>query len=48
MCASDVAPVLVMVDEAVAIGKRADFESLHKCRDFSKIKEWMWNDMALP
>ncbi|KAJ5720495.1 uncharacterized protein N7483_008429 [Penicillium malachiteum] len=48
MCASDVTPFLSTVDNDSIIGKRADFESMHKCRNFSKIQEWMWDNLAIP
>ncbi|KUL80348.1 hypothetical protein ZTR_09709 [Talaromyces verruculosus] len=40
--ATDVTPVLAIVDRnGMSIRRRGDFESWHKCRNFSKIFEWM-------
>lgn len=48
MCTSDVTPFLAIRDETAPIGERADFKFMHKCRNLSKLKDWMWDNMALP
>jgi len=40
MCQADLSPVLVMRDRATPRGQRADFNSHHRCRNFTKIQEW--------
>ncbi|KAJ6149819.1 Protein of unknown function DUF3328 [Penicillium samsonianum] len=41
MCAGDVTPVLVRLDESKPLGAEADFSTHHKCRRFNKLTEWM-------
>ncbi|EFQ24894.1 hypothetical protein CGRA01v4_06855 [Colletotrichum graminicola] len=39
MCFADVTPLFVRLGGP--LGKRADFETHHKCRNFTKIEQWM-------
>lgn len=39
MCSSDVSLLYVQIGGAA--GRRADFASHHKCRDFRKIERWI-------
>ncbi|TDZ21041.1 Cyclochlorotine biosynthesis protein O [Colletotrichum orbiculare MAFF 240422] len=41
MCTADVTPVLAWKDPEAPLGKRADFSTFHRCRNFDKIKSWM-------
>ncbi|KAJ6128951.1 Protein of unknown function DUF3328 [Penicillium samsonianum] len=41
MCAGDVTPVLVRLDDSKPLGAEADFSTHHKCRRFDKLTEWM-------
>jgi hypothetical protein len=41
MCAGDVTPVLVRLDDSKPLGAEADFSTHHKCRRFDKLLEWM-------
>lgn len=41
MCAADVTPYLIEVDEGAPLGGRADFGAVHKCRDWGKIEGWI-------
>ncbi|KAK1973380.1 hypothetical protein LZ30DRAFT_611001 [Colletotrichum cereale] len=41
MCTADVTPVLAWMDPEAPLGKRADFSTFHRCRNFDKIKDWM-------
>ncbi|KAG8422226.1 hypothetical protein J3459_010565 [Metarhizium acridum] len=40
MCYADVTPVLLMYDEAAG-GRRTDFNTHHKCRNFQKIMDYI-------
>lgn len=41
MCYGDITPVLIYEDAASAIGRRADFNTHHKCRNFDKIRDFV-------
>jgi len=41
MCYSDITPVLVEVDHTKRLGRKADFNVHHKCRNFEKIVNWV-------
>lgn len=41
MCAGDVTPVLVRLNDSTPLGAEADFSTHHKCRRFDKLTEWM-------
>lgn len=45
MCFADVTPLLIRLGGAA--GAHADFETHHKCRDFSKIEEWIENNWTV-
>ncbi|KAI1124165.1 hypothetical protein F5Y10DRAFT_37005 [Nemania abortiva] len=40
MCNADLTPMLVLKDDSVAIGSKADFNVHHKCRRWDKVVEW--------
>jgi hypothetical protein len=40
MCHGDMTPLLVAKDPNEPIGRRADFDTHHKCRNFTKLQEW--------
>ncbi len=40
MCAGDVTPVLLRVDESKPLDQ-ADFSTHHKCRRFDRLTDWM-------
>ena len=41
MCIGDVTPLLVKIDPSSPNGESPDFDTLHKCRKFDKLQEWM-------
>ncbi|KAM7189748.1 protein of unknown function (DUF3328) domain containing protein [Rhypophila sp. PSN 637] len=41
MCQGDVTPVLKYKMPSAALGKKPEFSSHHKCRNFTRIKEWV-------
>lgn len=41
MCYGDVTPVLIEVAPDAPLGRRADFNVHHKCRNFEKLTEWV-------
>ncbi|KAI6322301.1 hypothetical protein MCOR29_004806 [Pyricularia oryzae] len=41
MCWGDVTPLLVRLDGQGHDGRRADFDTHHKCRNWDKIESWM-------
>ena len=41
MCAGDVTPILSEVAPEEKGGYRPDFNTMHKCRDFEGIREWV-------
>jgi hypothetical protein len=41
MCQSDVTPLFVLNDPSNASGRKADFNSHHRCRNFENIKQWV-------
>ncbi len=40
MCQGDMSPLLVTKDPDRPIGRKADFNTHHKCRNFTKLQEW--------
>lgn len=40
MCTSDVTPVLLERDPDDRLRVKADFHTLHKCRDFERVQRW--------
>ncbi|KAK1973944.1 hypothetical protein LZ30DRAFT_814329 [Colletotrichum cereale] len=46
MCAGDVTPFLVTLDPKNKLGESADFETLHKCRNFAKLADWSKTHVA--
>ncbi|WPH00671.1 Hypothetical protein R9X50_00350100 [Acrodontium crateriforme] len=49
MCSGDITPLLVKYDKNRAIGRVADFDVHHKCRDFEKIVDWIKvNGVSVP
>lgn len=47
MCTADVTPFLAINNADVPLGRVADFNTLHKCRNFDKIKTWMKDHVAV-
>ncbi|EKV12732.1 hypothetical protein PDIG_41680 [Penicillium digitatum PHI26] len=47
ICAGDVTPVLLRLNESKPLGAEADFSTHHKCRRFDKLTEWM-KEHAVP
>lgn len=45
-CWSDVTPVLVKLGGPV--GRKADFNTHHKCRKFDKIEDWIDEKWTVP
>jgi hypothetical protein len=41
MCYGDITLVLVEVDHTYRLGRKADFNVHHKCRNFEKIVNWV-------
>jgi hypothetical protein len=41
MCYGDITPVLAEVDHKQRLGRKADFNVHHKCRNFEKIVNWV-------
>ncbi|KAK1564009.1 uncharacterized protein LY79DRAFT_573810 [Colletotrichum navitas] len=41
MCTADVTSILAWEDPEVPLGRRADFGTFHRCRNFYKIEDWM-------
>ncbi|KAB8230025.1 hypothetical protein ETB97_006249 [Aspergillus alliaceus] len=48
MCVADVTPLLFVEDPNAFQGKTPDFNTMHKCRNFWEIREWVFDNMALP
>jgi Mycotoxin biosynthesis protein UstYa len=48
MCYSDITPVLIKVDHKAQLGRKADFNVHHKCRNFEKIVNWVDGNGRLP
>ncbi|KAE8374160.1 hypothetical protein BDV26DRAFT_284485 [Aspergillus bertholletiae] len=40
MCAGDATPYLIKIVPDRPLGEGPDFNTLHQCRDFGRIKEW--------
>jgi hypothetical protein len=40
MCHGDMTPLLVTKERDEVTGWRADFRTHHKCRNFTKLREW--------
>ncbi|KAI1118047.1 hypothetical protein F5Y14DRAFT_400928 [Nemania sp. NC0429] len=40
MCNADLTPMLVLKDDSVAVGSKADFDVHHKCRRWDRLVEW--------
>ncbi|PLB50807.1 hypothetical protein P170DRAFT_425108 [Aspergillus steynii IBT 23096] len=40
MCAADATPYLIKMAPDRPLGEGPDFNTLHQCRDFSKVTEW--------
>jgi hypothetical protein len=40
MCQSDTTPLLALKDPGGPLGKKADFNTHHRCRNFTKIQDW--------
>jgi hypothetical protein len=41
MCHSDVTPLLMLNEPSNAFGRKADFNSHHRCRNYDNIKQWV-------
>jgi Mycotoxin biosynthesis protein UstYa len=48
MCTADVTPFFTIMDDTAKSGKRPDFNTQHKCRNFDKLKDWMRGHTAIP
>ena len=46
MCASDVTPLVFIQDATKPEGRKSDFDTRHKCRNFHKIQEWAMSNMG--
>lgn len=40
MCNADLTPMLVLKDDTVAVGSKADFNVHHKCRRWDRLVAW--------
>ncbi|KUI70377.1 hypothetical protein VM1G_06403 [Cytospora mali] len=40
MCHGDMSPLLVTMDPNEPLGRKADFNTHHRCRNFTKLQEW--------
>jgi hypothetical protein len=40
MCNADLTPMLVLQDDSIALGSKADFNVHHKCRSWDRLVEW--------
>lgn len=40
MCHGDMSPLLVTIDPDEPLGRKADFNTHHMCRNFTKLQEW--------
>ncbi|KAE8381316.1 hypothetical protein BDV26DRAFT_289583 [Aspergillus bertholletiae] len=41
MCTADVTPVMIAQDDTAPLGRHVDFNTMHKCRNFWDIREWV-------
>ena len=39
-CTADVTPVLIFADPTLPLGGYPDFETIHRCRNVDRLKEW--------
>jgi hypothetical protein len=45
-CHADITPLLIREDPKAPTGQSLDFNTHHKCRNFSKISQWMDDNFA--
>lgn len=46
MCSADITPLFILDVDSEA-GSRADFNAHHRCRNFSKVDEWIVNNWTV-